>query len=67
MQHHVSASSKTCAWGYFDAAREPVLTIDSGDTCQISVCDMSPTSHAFGIPFIEQTSGRFIIPVRSEA
>ncbi|WP_304655182.1 acetamidase/formamidase family protein [Neorhizobium galegae] len=31
MKHHVAASSKTCAWGYFDAAREPVLTIDSGD------------------------------------
>ena len=37
MPHHrLDASSKTVHWGYFDAALEPRLTIDSGDTVTIS-------------------------------
>ena len=30
MIHHLPASAETCAWGFFDAAREPVLTVASG-------------------------------------
>lgn len=41
-QHHLPASPATCAWGYFDAAREPVLTIDSGDTVVIDTVNGGP-------------------------
>lgn len=30
MTHLVKASPETCAWGYFDAALEPVLEVESG-------------------------------------
>jgi acetamidase/formamidase len=30
--HHLPTTTETVAWGYFDAARPPVLTVDSGDT-----------------------------------
>ena len=33
--HHLPASVETCAWGYFDAARAPVLTVASGDRVTI--------------------------------
>ena len=33
--HHLKASLETCAWGYFDAARPPCMTIASGDTITI--------------------------------
>ena len=33
--HHLKASLETCAWGYFDAARPPCLTVASGDTITI--------------------------------
>ncbi|MGO7119466.1 acetamidase/formamidase family protein [Rhizobium leguminosarum] len=35
MDNHIAASPQNCAWGYFDPAREPVLTIESGDTVVI--------------------------------
>jgi acetamidase/formamidase len=35
-QHHrLPTTVETVAWGYFDAARAPVLTIDSGDTISV--------------------------------
>ena len=30
MHHHLPASPETCHWGYFDARREPILTVESG-------------------------------------
>jgi acetamidase/formamidase len=33
--HHLGASPDTVHWGWFDAAMEPVLTIDSGDRITI--------------------------------
>ncbi len=34
--HHIDAGPDTVHWGYFDAALEPVLTIESGDKVTIS-------------------------------
>src|SRR5947209_13260861 len=33
-KHTLKATPKTVAWGYYDAAAPPVLTINSGDTVQ---------------------------------
>jgi len=33
-KHSLKATPKTVAWGYYDAAAPPVLTINSGDTVQ---------------------------------
>ncbi|PZX16950.1 acetamidase/formamidase [Palleronia aestuarii] len=41
-QHHLPASPETCAWGYFDAAREPVVTIASGDTVIVDTVSGPP-------------------------
>ena len=40
--HHLSASVETCHWGFFDAAREPVLTIASGDQVTIDTVSGGP-------------------------
>lgn len=32
MSQHIKAGPETCAWGYFDAARPPVVTVASGTT-----------------------------------
>ncbi|WP_185983234.1 acetamidase/formamidase family protein [Aureimonas mangrovi] len=40
--HHLPASVANCAWGFFDPAREPVLTIDSGETVVIDTVSGSP-------------------------
>ncbi|MCW4114119.1 acetamidase/formamidase family protein [Aurantimonas sp. MSK8Z-1] len=42
MQHHLPASLDTCAWGFFDPKREPVLTIASGDTVTIDTVSGGP-------------------------
>jgi acetamidase/formamidase len=42
MQHHLAASPETCAWGFFDPKRPPVLTIDSGDTVVIETVSGGP-------------------------
>lgn len=31
MKHHLPASPETCAWGFFEASRAPVLNVESGD------------------------------------
>jgi len=41
-RHHLKASAETCHWGFFDAKREPVLTIDSGDRVTIDTLTASP-------------------------
>lgn len=33
--HHLPTTLDTVAWGFFDAARRPVLTVDSGDTVTV--------------------------------
>ena len=33
--HHLAASAKHCHWGFFDAARPSMLTVQSGDTVTI--------------------------------
>ncbi|CTQ34697.1 acetamidase/formamidase family protein [Jannaschia rubra] len=40
--HHLPASVETCAWGYFDAARAPVLTIASGDRVTMDTVSGAP-------------------------
>jgi acetamidase/formamidase len=40
--HHVRANARTCHWGYFDAAREAVLTIESGDRVTVETLSGSP-------------------------
>jgi len=40
--HHLKASVEHCHWGYFDAARPPVLTVDSGDTVTIDTVSGGP-------------------------
>ena len=52
--HHLHSNAKTCHWGYFAAAREPVLAIKSGDRVTIDTLaggpDVLPTSGNFYIP-----------------
>jgi len=40
--HRLDAGAQTVHWGYFDAALEPVLTIDSGDSVVISTVSGGP-------------------------
>lgn len=40
--HRIDASPETVHWGYFDAALEPLLTVDSGDTVTISTVSGAP-------------------------
>lgn len=42
MIHRIDASPETCAWGYFDAARPPVLTIDPGESVVIETVSGAP-------------------------
>ena len=42
MHHHLQASAETCHWGFFDAARKPSLTIDSGDRVTIDTLTGAP-------------------------
>ncbi|MEX0283098.1 MAG: acetamidase/formamidase family protein [Paracoccaceae bacterium] len=41
-RHHLPATARTCAWGFFDAARAPVLTVDSGDEVVIDTVSGGP-------------------------
>ena len=40
--HHLSANPETCQWGYFDATRQPVLRVNSGDTVVIDTVTGAP-------------------------
>jgi len=40
--HRLKASPETCAWGYFDAALDPVLEVESGDTVVIETVSGGP-------------------------
>jgi acetamidase/formamidase len=42
MHHHLNANAETCHWGFFDATRKPVLTIDSGDRITVDTLTGSP-------------------------
>ncbi|WP_188080080.1 acetamidase/formamidase family protein [Neorhizobium sp. P12A] len=42
MFHTLHASPENCAWGYFDPAQPPALTIDSGDTVTIETVSGGP-------------------------
>jgi acetamidase/formamidase len=42
MLHHLKASAETCHWGFFDAARKPVLTVDSGDMVTVDTVSGAP-------------------------
>lgn len=53
MIHTLTASPETCAWGYFDAKRPPVLTVASGDTVVIETVSGGPAdlpSGGFHVP-----------------
>lgn len=52
MTHHIPASAKTCAWGFFDARRAPVITIASGDTVVIDTVSGGPAEMPEGDYFI---------------
>ena len=41
-QHHLKASAENCHWGFFDASRAPVLTIDSGDEVTVDTLSGAP-------------------------
>jgi acetamidase/formamidase len=45
--HYLPATPETVAWGYFDAARKPVLEIDSGDTITV---DTIPAGEINDVP-----------------
>jgi acetamidase/formamidase len=40
--HHLKANAETCHWGFFDAAREPVLTVESGDRVTVDTLSGAP-------------------------
>jgi acetamidase/formamidase len=43
-RHHLKATPKTVAWGYYDASAKPVLSIQSGDTVEVqTLITNSPT------------------------
>lgn len=42
MTTHLRASPETCAWGYFDAALDPVLEVQSGDVVVIDTVSGGP-------------------------
>ncbi|MEF2071520.1 acetamidase/formamidase family protein [Consotaella aegiceratis] len=42
VQHHLEASPRTVAWGYFDPKRKPCITIQSGDTIVIDTVSGGP-------------------------
>lgn len=53
--HRIDAGIDTVHWGYFDAARKPLITINSGDTVTISTVSgmpdqMPPKGSAFVLP-----------------
>jgi acetamidase/formamidase len=56
MTHHrLDASPETVHWGYFDAARKPLLTIENGDVVTISTvsgvpAQMPPKDSPFKLP-----------------
>lgn len=43
MTAQLPASPETCAWGFFDAGLDPVLTIGSGDTVIIDTVSGGPS------------------------
>jgi acetamidase/formamidase len=45
--HHLASTPENLAWGYFEAARPPVLTVESGDTVTV---DAIPASDWNEIP-----------------
>ena len=54
-QHRLDASPETVHWGYFDAARKPLLTIENGDVVTISTvsgvpAQMPPQDLPFKLP-----------------
>lgn len=57
MHHHLPATPETCAWGFFDAARAPVLTVDSGDEVVIDTVSGGPEVMAAA-----QAAGGYHIP-----
>jgi acetamidase/formamidase len=40
--HHLKASAENCHWGFFDATRKPLLTIESGDRVTIDTLSGAP-------------------------
>lgn len=49
--HHIDAGPDTVHWGYFDAALEPVLTIESGD--KVTISTVSGAREVMPLPFSE--------------
>lgn len=53
MQHRIDAGLETVHWGYFDAARKPLLTVESGETVTISTVSGVPNQMPpKGSPFV---------------
>lgn len=53
--HHIIAGPDTCHWGYFDAALDPVLTIQSGEIVTIDTVSGAP-------PVVPDAESGFYIP-----
>ncbi|WP_146347947.1 acetamidase/formamidase family protein [Phaeobacter marinintestinus] len=55
MTTHLKSSPETCAWGFFDAAMQPVVEVQSGDTVVIETVSggpdqLPPQDGGFDIP-----------------
>lgn len=44
MKHHyLKAGAEACHWGFFDATRGPLLTVNSGDRVTVAwICQFAP-------------------------
>jgi acetamidase/formamidase len=58
MHHHLNANAETCHWGFFDARRKPVLTVDSGDRVTVDTLT--------GAPAVIPRSGFYVPPELAE-
>ena len=57
-QNLVPASPETAQWGYFDATREPVLEINSGEQVRINTVS--------GVPAVTPETGYTVLPEHRE-
>ena len=58
-KHFVAASSANAQWGYFDATRDPIQEISSGDTVTINTVS--------GVPAVTPENGYTVMPEHRES
>jgi len=59
--HHIDAGPDTVHWGYFDAALEPVLTIESGD--KVTISTVSGAREVMPLPFFRIPEALTAVPI----